>query len=182
MCEMWGDHLSEEVEGKVQYKGSEDKHLTAQSLSTISLPLWCSGLRDCPVTSDCVLETFKMTGTGTLVNMEGEKTGGVYPALKVSSIYSHRSVKSRSQAQSRSLLPDPLWVTPTNNLAPPKSQCCHVGQVPKLLHHQSFLLWHFSRPDQTILWSKTPQTWSFPSSQKTTTFKQDYGVLNNAKP
>lgn len=53
-----------------------------QSLSTISLPLWSSSLRECPVTRDCILEAFKMTSTGPLVNMEGEKTGGVYSARK----------------------------------------------------------------------------------------------------
>lgn len=39
------------------------------------------------MTSDCTWEAFKMVSTGPLVNMDGEKVGGVYPALKVYSIF-----------------------------------------------------------------------------------------------
>lgn len=60
------------------------------------------------MTSVYTLEAFKMTGTRPLVNMEGEKMGGIYYALKVYSIYSNRSVKSQARAQSSSLLTDHL--------------------------------------------------------------------------
>lgn len=33
------------------------------------------------MTSDCTLEAFKMVNTGSLVNMEKEKVGGINPAL-----------------------------------------------------------------------------------------------------
>lgn len=63
------------------------------------------------MTSDCALETFKVTGAGPLVNLEGETVGGLYPALKMYSLCSDRSVISQLQAQSSSLLVGHLGVT-----------------------------------------------------------------------
>lgn len=86
--------------------------------------------------SDCTLEAFKLIGTGPLVNMEGEKVGGIYPALKV---YSDRSVMSQSQVQSSSLLAGHLEST-VNNSAPSKSQQCSEEQVPGSLNGQYYFL------------------------------------------
>lgn len=71
------------------------------------------------MTSDCALETFKVTGAGPLVNLEGETVGGLYPALKMYSLCSDRSVISQLQAQSSSLLVGHLGVTPSAILCPP---------------------------------------------------------------
>lgn len=71
-----------------------------------------------------------MMGRGPLVNMEGEKVGGVYPALKVCSVYPGRNVTSWTRAQSSSLLsghlePPPQWVRAFQMTA-----SCALWQVP----------------------------------------------------
>lgn len=47
---------------------------------SLSLHRSASGM---PNDSNYTLGAFKMIGTGPLVNMKGEKVGGIYPALKV---------------------------------------------------------------------------------------------------
>lgn len=151
-----------------------------QSLSTISLPLWSSSLRDCPVTRDCILEAFKMTSTGPLVNMEGEKTGGVYSARKFLLFSPTEAWSPVTGSVTFSAHWSPLS-HPYQQLDAPQITVVPCGirdraAVSSILPTATLLM---SRPNNSLI--KNTSNMVIPSSQNKTV-KHHYGVLNTISP